>query len=491
MNKSKVLRNIKSNVLVIILLFIAPSILLLSESSGTVDVSYVLDAATKSSVGDYIFKEHNDLAGGVFSFPDCERIVFAEGACIKNGKVYLSPNTYEIVGRNGIFENVELFTEPLNGYQKVSLQELNSRWFGCYGKGEKDETVQLEYALKSAHNLSVPLRVPRGTYITSRALILEEGDLITGDYVGQVGTNNQKGQTVICNISSDGDIISVVGNHVEVMNLMLVCSNNNVNGIHLKDGGIGFNMNNVFIGNTHYAIYSVLEKGKGVSECKWENVVVRNAVRGISFEMNRDKGQYLTYNNFYNTSFLNIKEKGVYMHSRAINSQTFRDCMFANVGYGPAYDKSFSSSSVYAIYAKNEGNQGSINVDGGYFEGIYHSKDGKSVRTNDSNTAVFGFNNINGSVSNVRFANTRTIVDAQGNDYIQIVNCLDNGYIDDKLPKAYLCRKGLNAVIDVRGYNFTNRDKGFIRKGSNAKTDSKATISRIRLSNQDVVDAID
>ena len=312
-----------------------------------------------------------------------------------------------------------------------------------------------------------------------------------GDYAGQVGANNHKGQTVIRNSSSKGDVLTVTGNHVEIRNLMLVCSNSSVNGIHLKEGGISFNMNNVYIGNSHYAVYAILEKGHGVSECKWENVVIRNAVRGISFDMNNEKGQYLTYNSFYNSTFLNIKEIGVYMHCSAINSQIFRDCMFANVGYGPAYDKSFSSSSVYAIYAKNEGKQGSINVDGGYFEGIYYSKDGKSVRNNDSNTAVFCFNNINGSVSNVRFANTRTIVDAQGDDYIQIVNCLDNGYIDDRLPKAFLCRKGLNSVIDVRGYNFSNRDKGFIRKGSNAKTDSKATISRIQLSNKEVVDTIE
>ena len=475
----------------VILIFISTSLLLFSEGHGTNDVSYALDATADSSIGDYIYKEHIDLAGGSFSFPDCERIIFAEGAYIKNGKVCLSPNTYEIVGRNGIFDMVELYSNSLRKDQKVSLQELNSRWFGCFGQGDKDETVQLEFALKSAHNLSVPLRIPRGTYITSRALELREGDLLMGDYVGQVGANNQKGQTVIRNISSEGDIITVVGNHVEIKNLMLVCSSNNVNGIHLKNGGIGFNMNNVFIGNTHYAIYSVLEKGKGVSECKWENVVVRSAVRGISFEMNRDKGQYLTYNNFYNTSFLNIKEKGVYMHSRAINSQTFRDCMFANVGYGPAYDESYSSSSVYAFYINNAGKQGSVNVDGGYFEGIYYSKDGKTVRANDSNTAVFWFNNINCSVSNVRFANTRTIVDLKGDDYVQIVNCLDNGYISEKLPKAYLCRKGPNAVIDVRGYNFSNRDKDFIHKGINSKIDHKATISRIRLSDQEVVDTIE
>lgn len=481
----------KSSMLAIILTLMSSSILLLAKDNCFNDYTYDHNISTESFISDYIIKEQIDLRGGVCSIPECERIIFAEGACIKNGKVYLSPNTYEIVGHNGIFEMVELFTNSLRSDQKVSLQELNSRWFGCYGRGDKDETLELEYALKSAHNLTIPLRIPRGTYITSRALELREGDLLMGDYAGQVGANNHKGQTVIRNTSSKGDLLTIAGKHVEIRNLMLVCSNNNVNGLHLKEGGICFNMSNVYIGNTHYAVYAFLEKDQGVSECKWENVVIRNAVRGISFDMNNEKGQYLTYNSFYNTTFLNIKEIGVYMHCRAINSQTFRDCMFANIGYGPAYDKSFSSSSVYAIYAKNEGKQGSINVDGGYFEGIYYSKDGKSARTNDLNTAVFCFNNINGSVSNVRFANTRTIVEALGDDYIQIVNCLDNGYIDDELPKAYLCRKGLNAVIDVRGYNFTNRDKGFIRKGSNAKTDSKATISRIQLSNKEMVDTIE
>jgi len=476
---------------VVILIFISTSLLLFSEGHGTNDVSYALDATADSSIGDYIYKEHIDLAGGSFSFPDCERIIFAEGAYLKNGRAYLSPNTYEIVGRNGIFEKVELLPESLSGEQKVSLQDLNARWFSCCGKGDKDETLQFEFALKSAHNLSIPLRVPRGTYITSRPLELREGDLLMGDYVGQVGANNHIGQTVIRNMSSEGDIITVLGNHVEIKNLMLVCSNNNVNGIHLKNGGVAFNLNNVYIGNAHYAIYSVLESDKGVSECKWEDVVIRNAVRGISFEMNKEKGQYLTYNSFYHTTFLNIKEIGVYMHGRAINSQTFRDCMFANVGYGPAYDALFSSSSVYAFYVNNEGKQGSINVDGGYFEGIYYSKDGKTVRANDSNTAVFWFNNINCSVSNVRFANTRTIVDLRGNGFVQIVNCLDNGYISEKLPKAYLCRKDPNAVIDVRGYSFSNRDKDFIHKGFNSNIDHKATISRIRLSDQEIVDKID
>lgn len=442
--------------------------------------------------GDYIFKEQIDLNGGKYVFPDCERIIFAEGANIKNGKVQLSPNTYEIIGPIGIFENMELFTFPMQDEQKVSLQEINARWFGCYGRGDKDETEQLEYALRSAHNLSIPLKVPRGTYLISRALELKEGDILMGEFAGQVGANNQKGQTIIRNTSSEGDFLIISGNHVEIQNLMLVCSNYYaLNGIYLKNGAIFFNMRNVFIGNAKYAIYSVLGEEKGVSECKWEDVVIRNAVRGISIDMNKGKGQYLTYNNIYNMTFLNIKEYGVYLHSQVINTQTFRDCLFTNIGYGQAYDRSYSSSLVYAIFVNNEGNQGSVNVDGGYFENIFYSKDGKSARTDDANNAVFSFKNVNCSISNVRFANTRTIVDAQGYANIKISNCIDNGYIEEKLPKTFLCRKESNAIVDINGYNFSNRDKGFIQKGNNSSEEINAIIRRVSLSNRRMVDAIE
>ena len=448
--------------------------------------------AIETIKGDYVFKDQIDLRGGSYTFPDCERIIFIDGAFVRNGKVYLNPNTYEIVGPIGIFEHSELSPTSLKGNNKVSLRELNVRWFGCYGQGDKDETLALEYALNSAHNLSIPLKIPRGTYYTSKALDLKEGDILMGEFAGQVGANNQQGQTIIRNTSSTGDILTVSGNHVEIRNIMLVCSKDYVvNGIHIKGGGLGFNMRNVFIGNTHYAVYAVLENGKGFSECKWEDVVIRNAVRGISIDMNKDKGQYLTFNSFYNTRFLNIKEYGVYFHSQTINTQTFRDCLFANVGYGQAYDKSFVSSPVYALFIDNDGHQGSVYVDGGYFENVFFSKDGRSARTDDANTAVLYLKNINCTVSNARFANTRTIVDSQGNDYVRLVNCIDNGYIEGSLPKAFLCRKGKNAVIDVNGYSFSNRDKGFIRGIDDIKSDPKASISRIQLSNHRYVDAIE
>lgn len=465
--------------------------ILIAADGATLDNTQGSATAHLELNGDYIFKEQIDLNGEKYVFPNSERIIFVEGANIKNGKVQFSPNTYEIIGPIGIFENLELVFSPLKSDQKVSLQAVNARWFGCYGHGDKDETDQLECALRSAHNLSIPLKIPRGTYLISRTLELKEGDILMGEFAGQVGVNNQKGQTIVRNTSSDGDFLIVSGNHVEIQNLMLVCSKHYaLNGIYLKGGAVFFNMRNVLIGNANYAIYSVLEGGKGVSECKWEDVVVRNAVRGIS-DMNKDKGQYLTYNNIYNTTFLNIKEYGVYLHSRVINTQTFRDCLFANVGYGQAYDRFYSSSLVYAIFVNNEDKQRSVNVDGGYFENIYYSKDGKLARIDDANNAVFSFKNINCSISNVRFANTRTIVDAQGYANIKISNCIDNGYIEEKLPKAFLCRKESNAVVDVNGYSFSNRDKGFIQRGNISSEEIEATITRVLLSNRRMVNTIE
>ncbi len=229
-------------------------------------------------------------------------------------------------------------------------------------------------------------------------------------------------------------------------------------------------MRNVLIANSRYGVSCTLLENEGFSGCIWDKVTIWKCVRGLSVDINNDLGQYVTYNCFYNVSVSSSQEKGVFLHCRAVNSCVFRDCLFDNIAFGPAFEQSLEKCEKAAICVINETSQGSVIVDGGCFENIYHSKDKGSLSWHeDKKNSVFLIDNINLSIDNVRFANTRTVVNSKGKDNIQLRGCIDNCYYTTgAIGKVPICNANENTILFIDNYVFGEKDKVFY-KASNGK----------------------
>lgn len=420
--------------------------------------------------GTFVIDKEIDLHGDKMILPQCERIVFVNEGCIKNGHVVLHLSTYSIEGGNGIFENVVI--EPnvkTSNDIKCSLPEINARWFGAVGDAKTDNSKAIQNAIESAHSLSVPVFLPRGNYLISNHLSLYEGDILMGEYAGMLTPNHQKGATFIRYIGSEKEMVQVEGRYVTISNVVLATkSTYEANGIELlNDAGLYFCMNNVLIANTKYGVHSLLEDGKGFSECIWDRVKIWNCVRGVSLEINSKADQYITYNTFTNVSVSNAKECGFHFHSAAVNSCAFRDCLFENIGYNKMYDANYTSKSISAICILNEAQQGNVIIDGGYFENIYYSK-GSNANDNSSsnNSSVFSIHNVSLSVRDVRLTNTKTIIDSKGLDIISLNNCIDNGYLGIENTDISVCKSNPNTKLEVNGYSFANKNKEVVDSNS-------------------------
>ena len=422
---------------------------------------------TDYTEAEYVIDKTIDLKGKTMQIPECGRVVFTDKGRIINGTVLISPKTYEIVGGWGVFNNVKILpSTSLSNSVKCSLSRINARWF-CSGANDSvDNTRSLQQAIDAAHNLFIPLYLPRGYYKITQSLVLKEGDVIIGDDSGIIDINNQRGATFIRYSGNGPSMINVTGKYVTLQNILLSASTPfQSDGITLDgDAGLYFNLENVLIGNAKYGVTGTLSKNKGLSECIWDKVKIWNCVRGISIDINSESGQYMTYNTFRNVFISNMKEKGIFLHCRAINSCSFRDCLIETVGYAGACDDKYIGSGIYAMDIVNEGVQGSIIVDGGYFENTYFSKtNGEIVKSfNYSNNAVFSLKNISLSLMNTRFANTRTIVKSNGQDIINIINCIDNGYLGPEVTDISVCKTNPKTVIEVNGYTFANKNKEIV-----------------------------
>lgn len=442
--------------------------------------------------GTYVIDKEIDLHGDKMVLPQCERIVFINGGCIKNGHVVLNISTYSIEGGNGIFENVVIEPNVTTSNDiKCSLPEINARWFGAVGDAKADDTQSLQLAITSAHNLSIPVYIPRGYYLFSKGLSVFEGDYLHGEIMGSITSNNQKGTTYLRYIGKEGSMISVNGNYVTIRDMMIVAKTPHVtDGIELLGkSGSHFNLSNVLVGNVRYGINCILTQSSGLTECIWERVRISNCIRGISVDINSEEKQYITYNNFYNVSISNAQERAVFFHCRSINTCAFRDCLFEHIGYASAFAEDNKFTNIYAIEAINEGNQGSITIDGGYFENIYYSKTGESVKSYDyDNNAVFSIKNMHISVSNARFSNTKTIVKSLGADHVFITNCIDNGYLGEDDNKTSICKPNAKTLLTIDGYTLANKNKSIVNGELNGRTNNVA-LKNVRLSNGTVVDS--
>lgn len=455
--------------------YIILSILILSSCGEsktigkTIDISEGIESTYYE--GDYVIDKNIDLKGKSMELPDCGRVIITSRGHVSNGTLIISPNTYEIEGGWGVFSNVKLQSKtPLSNTNKCAISEINARWFCKSVGGNIDNTKSLQEAIDAAHSLYIPVYLPRGYYKITSSLSLYEGDILKGEYAGIITTGHQKGTTFIRYNGDGKSMIEVKGKYVSVSNLLLSASTPyRTNGFSIEgDAGLYFNLENVFIGNSKYGIAGTLEKNMGFSECIWQQVRIWNCVRGLSIDITSEGGQYVTYNNFYNLCISNAKEKGVYIRCRAINSCAFRDCLMETVGYAGAYDSKYSNSGIYAIEAVNEGSQGSLTIDGGYFENIYYSQSkGELVsKFNYANNAVVSVSNISLSVMNTRFANTRTVVKSNGQDVINIMNCIDNGYLGQEQSDVTICNPNPKTIIDVNGYSFANKNKDVINDAS-------------------------
>ena len=67
---------------------------------------------------------------------------------------------------------------------------------------------------------------------------------------------------------------------------------------------------------------------------------------------------------------------------------------------------------------------------------------------------------------NTRFANTRTVVKSNGQDVINIMNCIDNGYLGQEQSDVTICNPNPKTIIDVNGYSFANKNKDVINDAS-------------------------
>ena len=406
-----------------------------------------------------------DLAGETMKLPACSKVVFEGNGSIRNGRVLVDLKTNCIEGGRGIFYNIELLPcNKVNNIIKSPLKEIDARWFGVLSDENYDNTSSIQRAIDAGHAFAIPVLIPRGYYCINNTLKLYDGDVLKGEYSGRITPNHQTGATFIRYKGKGKEILSVEGKYVTIENLLIAASTPYVvDGISLKgNAGLYFSLCNVLLVNTNRGICCTLGEGMGLSGCIFEKVSLWKCVRAFSFDMDEKAfGQYITYNNFYNVIVSNVKEIGAYFHCRAINSCVFRDCMFETIGYDAAYDKQYEKTDISAIYAKNEAQQGSIIIEGGYFENIYYSVGGEpSVSRDDSFNSIFFVDNISLTVRNARFANTRTVVKSVGLDNVYINNCIDNGYYRKKLKnEVVLCYGTNNTVLEIDGYSILNQNK--------------------------------
>lgn len=422
--------------------------------------------AEKTTPKDLVIDSVIDLKGGSIELPACSKLIFEGDGSFHNGRVYIDNITSSIVGGYGIFDNIELKPKQnANNPAKSSLPYINAHWFGAKSIDNIDNTNAIQKAIDAGHSLSVPVYLPRGYYRIYKTIRLYEGDMLKGDDIGRITPNHQDGATFIRYCGNEQEMVSVEGNNVSIENILLASSSLYlVDGISLKNNaGLYFYMNNVLIANAKYGVNCKLMKNEGFSGCVWDKVTIWKCVRGVSVDIGKDKGQYVTYNCFNNLYVSSVKEKGIYLHCRAINSCVFRDCLFDNISYGPAFDDVYKKSEKAAIYVLNEAKQGSVIVDGGYFENIYYCKESELSSTyDDSLSSVFYINNVNISISNVRFANTRTIVNSRGIDNVRIVSCIDNGYLSSKsTEKIPICKANENTVFEIDNYVFIENGKDY------------------------------
>ncbi len=416
----------------------------------------------------YLIDELIDLKGDTLYIGSNSTLEFGKGKFC-NGIVKVDANSLDIKGAKGILENIVLFPiQKLNNQVKTKLKTIDASWFGTYGDNNHDDTRFLQNAIESAHNLGVPLFIERGNYKITSPLVLCDHDEIIGASDNVVDLANQRVHTVIRYQGKDKNIVNVCGKFVRISNLMLAANNYYVcDGIKSVGTTLGLCLQNVSIGNTRNALSFELQEFGGLSLCEFDHLYVSNSEKGINVNSSDKGSSYITYNQFNHLYFTQIKEKGVYMFASSINSTAFRDCLFANIGYGDAFDKMLHNKEIYSIEVHSQKVQGNITVQGGYFENQYYSQDGSLIQSFDyDNNAVFSVENINISLSDVRFANTRTIIRSKGNDCIKISNCIDNGALFSSVKKGYICNENESTILDIDGYCFSNADKQILKKSS-------------------------
>lgn len=441
----------------------------------------------KTKDTEYIIENDYDLKGGTIVLPDNVSLRFAGGK-LKNGVLELKRET-RIFADGFVFDNVELrSSKSITGDYKLLIPELEVVWFGAKGDASTDDTESLQVALRSAHNLGIPLVFNRGNYIIKDKLVLNEGDAIIGKDNSIVNLNNQRHLTIIKYEGQGDAVIEVNGRFVRIENMIIAGktnSGNTINGIVSHGSLMYLSCKNVLLTNLRYGISATLGQAEGFSQCIFDYVRIQNCIRGLSVDMQKkQKGQYITFNRFYDCMISGMKETGIFLHSRAINTNSFYNCDIDNVGYGNAFDKNMRNNSIYGVYIDNEGIQGNTSFTGCYFENIYYSSDGSLVAGYEyGNNAVIGIRNINLSITNSRFANTRTIVCSKGYDNISLENCLDNGFLANEGKDLWLINNNTNTTVNIDGYNFINKDKDIIRNSSS----SIVTTKNVRLRNHSVL----
>ena len=418
-----------------------------------------------------------DLKGGSIELPACYRIVFEGEGAIRNGKVYVDLATYSIEGGNGIFDNVDLLPKGgVNNVRKSPIREFCAQWFGVISSETLDNTQQLQRAIDAGHAFAIPVFLPRGYYRISNSLKIYEGVIFRGEYSGRITPNHQTGATFIRYCGDGKEMFIVEGHHATIENILLAGSvPYQTDGILLKkNGGEYLYLNNILLVNTRYGVTGVLDKNEGMSGCVWNNISFWKCVRGISIDINKKNGQFITYNSFNNMIVSEVLEKGVFLYCRAINSTTFRNCLFERIGYGTAYNTNYSALEIAAIYVKNEAEQGSLLIEDGYYEDIYYSAGGEpTTLQNDFLNAVYTVENVSLTVKNVRFANTRTVVRSKGKDNISLNNCIDNGfYKKNSKEMVAICIGNNETVIDINNYGMVNQNKASYKTKDNSELKS-------------------
>lgn len=423
-----------------------------------------------------------DLKGESIHVPENSTLFF-EGGCFKNGIIYLDRSS-QLDGRI-VFVDIELLPSfKMDIDNKSKLTEVKADWFGVVGDSRTDDSHNMLLALKSAQNMSVPLRISRGYYKMTKPLVLKKGDIVLGDSPSIVNANNQLGMTILRFYGNMETMVRVEGGFVQLKDLSLVVNKPySMNGVYVKGSLHSLRFENVSIGNSRYGIYSVLGEGEGLTMTVFDNVRIENCVRAISIDMDsHNKGQFITHNYFRNLYICGVKEKGVYLHARGINSTHFEDCNFEHVGYGKYNDSSYTNASVYSIEINNESRQGNVTISKGYYENLYYSKDGKLIDGyNYQNNSVIAVRNMSVSVSDVRFVNTKTIVKSMGNDMIYISNCIDNGFLF-RGKDAWICLENIETSLVIEGYCFDNSDKKIISSPLSKPQMARLRVENIRLS---------
>lgn len=442
----------------------------------------------------YIVKKNINLNGGTIRLPAGASLYF-QGGSFSNGIIEVDNFFKGIYGNNSIFKNIILRPiSSISNISKIQLSEINASWFGAIGDNINDDTDALLLALESAHNLGVPLIIERGYYKITKPLRLFNNDIIKGVCDTPVDLANQQIHTVIRYYGTENsEIINISGKFVRIQNIILAVDKPYTSdGISCDGELIGLSLDNVLIGNAKYGINTSLGEKQGVSMCKFYDLCFANCIRGISVDYKKLAYQYITYNQFERLYCYNIVEKGVFLHANSINSTSFTNCLFTNVGYGTSCLDSYINTDIYSIEINNEGNQGGIYIKGGYFENQYYSKKGEIITNYDyRKNAVFSFRNINVTISDVRFANSNTVISSKGRDYIKIENCIDNGCISVVPRNNVICRENKNTMLSIDGYAFQNVNKSLIYYPINEKPIIKNLFARnIRLHDGSVIPSI-